>query len=112
MNVIKLKSGDELGWLVEQYGKTILQFSADWCGPCRRITPVVKDKIQELNDPRIGYIYIDIDEHERIASAFQISSIPHFIIYDNKTDTITLPYKGSDTNELVSYCNQSGIAFK
>lgn len=108
----KLKSGDNLGWLVEQYDKTIIQFSADWCGPCRRVTPVVQDKIKELNDPRVGYIYIDIDEHKSIAKAFQISTIPHFIIYDKKTDTITLPFKGSDTTGLVSYCNQSGIGFK
>mgnify|MGYP003688748479 CR=1 FL=1 len=112
MSVVKLKSGDNLGYLVEQYDKTLIQFSADWCGPCRRVTPVVKEKLQELNDPRVGYVYIDIDEHERIAKAFQISTIPHFIIYDKKTDTITLPYKGSDTNGLVSYCNKSGIGFK
>ena len=109
---LELKSGDDLGYLVEQYDKTIIQFSADWCGPCRRVTPLLKEKLQELNDTRIGYIYIDIDEHENIASAFQVSSIPHFIIYDKKSDTITLPYTGSDVDDLVSYCNQSGISFE
>lgn len=109
---VELKSEDDLGYLVEQHDKTILQFSADWCGPCRRVTPLVKEKLQELNDTRIGYIYIDIDKHESIASAFQVSSIPHFIIYDKESDTITLPYTGSDVDDLVSYCNQSGISFE
>lgn len=111
MSVIKLKSGDDLGYLVEQYDKTLIQFSADWCGPCRRVSPLLKEKYEELNDPTVGYIYIDIDEHDRVAKAFQISSIPHFIIYNKKLDSITLPYTSSDINGITSYCSEAGIGF-
>ena len=112
MSVIKLNSEDDLGYLVENYDKTLIQFSADWCGPCRRVSPVLEDKYKNLNDPLIGYIYIDIDDHKRIAKAFQISSIPHFIIYNKNDDTITLPYTGSDINGITSYCSEAGIQFK
>lgn len=112
MSVIKLKSGDELGWIVEQYDKTLIQFSADWCGPCRRVSPVLEDKYKNLNDPTVGYIYIDIDEHKDISKAFQVTSVPHFIIYNKEKDTITLPYTSSNIDGIISYCSEADIQFK
>lgn len=59
----------------------LVQFSASWCGPCKKITPTVKKLVK--NTSNLTWAYIDIDENEDIANRFGISSVPLFLWYYN-----------------------------
>ena len=56
----------------------IIDFYADWCGPCRRLAPVLDELVAEY-DGRI-YIYkVNVDNEKEIASAFGITSLPTIV---------------------------------
>ena len=76
----------------------VLDFSAVWCGPCKRIYPV----LQQLSDqyPQVGFYKVDIDELQDVAQHFGIDSVPSFkFIYNNK---IVAEFSGADTQRLVN----------
>lgn len=58
-----------------------IQFSASWCGPCKRITPEIK-KLATKN-PYVRFIYVDVDKWDDIAGekGFQITQLPTFLFY-------------------------------
>jgi thioredoxin len=58
-------------------GKTpaIVDFYADWCGPCRRVAPIL-EKLAEEYDGRLSVYKINVDQEKELASAFQVRSIP------------------------------------
>jgi len=63
-------------------GKAVcVQFSAKWCGPCKRITPDIH-KLAEENKS-IQFYYIDVDEWEEIAGdgGFNVAQLPTFVFY-------------------------------
>ena len=67
-------------------GKAVcVQFSAKWCGPCKRITPDMH-KLAEENKT-IQFYYVDVDEWEEIAGegdgGFNVSQLPTFVFYKN-----------------------------
>jgi len=66
--------------MIPNEGKFLLQFSALWCGPCTALTPVLKKIATELD---VGLEKIDIDEHAKQASQFQIRSIPTVILFED-----------------------------
>ncbi len=59
----------------------LLDFYADWCGPCRMVSPIV-DEIAEEN-PQYLVGKINVDEEEELAGAFGVSSIPTLVVIKN-----------------------------
>jgi len=62
-------------WIYEGDRPCIIDFYADWCGPCRYVAPIMKELAAEYKDNVIFY-KIDVDNERELASVFGISSIP------------------------------------
>ena len=60
----------------------LVDFFADWCGPCQMLTPVLKQLAEEV-DGKYDIVKVDIDESEDIATELGITSIPTLITYKN-----------------------------
>ncbi len=53
----------------------VIDFYADWCGPCRRVAPIM-ERLAEEYDGRLVVYKINVDQEKELASAFQAKSIP------------------------------------
>ena len=56
----------------------LLDFYADWCGPCRMVSPIVDQIADERKDVMVGKI--NVDEEQELASAFGVFSIPCLVV--------------------------------
>jgi thioredoxin 1 len=71
------------GSIQPEHGKiTIVDFYADWCGPCRRMGPIL-EKIAEENS-NVVVQKVNIDKHPDLAKEYKATAIPHIIIYDKQ----------------------------
>ena len=61
--------------------KVIVDFNADWCGPCKMLRPVL-DEIAETNDD-IKIVSINIDFNEKLAREYNVFSIPCLVVMEN-----------------------------
>ena len=60
----------------------LVDFYADWCGPCNAMDPIVEELATELNEKaKVGKI--NVDENSDIAVEYNVMSIPTFIIFKN-----------------------------
>jgi thioredoxin 1 len=59
-------------------GTTIVDFWAEWCGPCKMVTPVLEEIAKENN---VRLLKINVDESKELASAFNLTSIPVIMLY-------------------------------
>lgn len=67
---------------VKNSDKTVLlDFYADWCGPCRMVSPIVGEIAEENPDILVGKI--NVDEQQELASAFGVMSIPTLVVLRN-----------------------------
>lgn len=60
----------------------LIDFYADWCGPCQVMSPVLKDVKSELGD-KVAIIKINVDKNQALAQKMQVRGVPTFIIYRN-----------------------------
>ncbi len=61
----------------------LLDFYADWCGPCRMLSPVISEIADERSDIKVGKI--NVDEQPELAAEFQVMSIPTLaVVKDGK----------------------------
>ena len=86
MKIIDVNSITELNNLFTQYKYTILKFSAEWCGPCKRIHPLFEKLSIEEKYNNICFISIDVDESRDICEKFQIEGMPTFILIENEKE--------------------------
>lgn len=63
-------------------GVTLVDFYADWCGPCRMLTPVLEKVAKEVRG-KASIAKLDVDSAQRVASTFQVTSIPTLILFQN-----------------------------
>ncbi len=60
----------------------LVDFWAEWCGPCRAVSPIV-DQIGEENADKITVVKVNVDEEPELAMKFGITGIPAFKLFEN-----------------------------
>jgi thioredoxin 1 len=60
--------------------KHVFYFTADWCGPCKKVRPIVENMIQEGFHIQV----IDVDIEKELVKNFEITSVPTFILFENE----------------------------
>ena len=60
----------------------LVDFWAEWCGPCRMIAPVLDD-LAESMDGKVQIAKLNVDENQEVAFKYQVSSIPTLILFKN-----------------------------
>lgn len=81
MASIKITSENFKDTVESSKKKVLLDFWADWCGPCKMVGPILEQISDERND--ILVCKINVDEEPELANTFQISSIPTLIVMEN-----------------------------
>lgn len=68
------------GDLIQSDTPVLVDFYADWCGPCKAMTPVIKEVAKET-EGRAKVIKVDIDKSVQAANAYQVQAVPTFIVF-------------------------------
>ena len=82
MSVLKLNSENFEQEVINESKTVLVDFYADWCGPCKIMAPVV-EKIAEEAGENVKICKINVDEASEIASKYGVMSIPTFIVFKN-----------------------------
>ena len=81
MSVFKITSENYKKEVLESDKKVLIDFYADWCGPCRMMSPIIEEISEELeNNIKVGKV--NVDENQELAMEYGVMSIPTLVIID------------------------------
>ncbi len=97
MSVIKINKENFASEVLNSNKPVLLDFYADWCGPCRMVGPIVSEIANERSDVKVGKI--NVEEQPELAAQFQVMSIPMLAVIKN----------GKLENQVVGYRSKEQI---
>ncbi|MDP8263798.1 MAG: thioredoxin [Candidatus Ancaeobacter aquaticus] len=68
--------------VMKNEGVVLVDFSAEWCGPCKKLLPTLEEISDEMAD-KIKVVHVDVDKCSDVAGKFGILSVPTLIIFKN-----------------------------
>lgn len=77
----KLNNHNFQNEIIENTGIALVDFYADWCGPCKMLSPIIDEIAEERTDITIGKV--NVDENNSLATKYNVMSIPTMIIFKN-----------------------------
>lgn len=93
MDIINTEKFNE----IRNNGKVVVDFFADWCGPCKMLGPVMEEVSKEYSD--ITFVKVNVDDEEDLAREFGIMSIPCVFMLDN----------GEVKNKFLGYIGKEAV---
>ncbi|SEQ35503.1 thioredoxin [Hyunsoonleella jejuensis] len=73
---------DNFNAIINSTTPVLIDFYADWCGPCKMLAPILKDVKKELGD-NIKIIKIDVDKNQPLAAVYQVRGVPTMLLFKN-----------------------------
>ena len=97
MEIIKANSQNFEEEVIKSEKTVLVDFYADWCGPCKMLSPII-DEVAEENDD-IKVVKVNVDDSQDLAMKYQVMSIPTLVVIKN----------GSEINRSVGLIDKAQI---
>lgn len=68
--------------IINQNKPVLVDFYAEWCGPCKMMTPILKQVKDNLGQ-RVSVIKIDVDKNQQLAAKYQVRGVPTLMLFKN-----------------------------
>ena len=95
MAIVKLNDNNFENEVIAKKGTALVDFYADWCGPCKMIAPIIEKIAEERSDIIIGKA--NIDDASELAARFGVMSIPTLIVFkDGKEAKRIIGYRAKE----------------
>ena len=76
----------------------LVDFWAEWCGPCKMVSPTVEDLAQEYNN-KVKFLKLNVDQNKEIAAKYEIFSIPTLMMF--KGDKVIGQHIGAASKDVL-----------
>lgn len=97
MEIIKVNSQNFEEEVIKSEKPVLIDFYADWCGPCKMLSPII-DEIAEENS-EIKVVKVNVDDSQDLAMKYQVMSIPTLVVIKN----------GEEANRSVGLIDKSQV---
>ena len=82
MSVLKFDEGNFEEEVLKANEKVLVDFYADWCGPCRMMSPIIDEIAEEMaGNVKVGKI--NVDNNQELAIKYDVMSIPTIMVFEN-----------------------------
>ena len=81
MSVFKFEEGNFEEEVLKSEGKVLVDFYADWCGPCKMMSPIIDEIAKELEGSvKVGKV--NVDNNQELAIKYDVMSIPTIMVFE------------------------------
>ena len=99
MSILKINQENYESEVLKSDKPVIIDFYADWCGPCKMMSPIIDEIAKEREDIKVGKV--NVDENQELAMEYGVMSIPTIVIIKNgETDNVFVGV--TDKNEILN----------
>lgn len=105
MEILKISEENFEQEVLNSDKPVLIDFYADWCGPCKQMAPIVEEVAKAVSD-NVKVVKVNVDEENDLAEQYGISSIPTLVFIKNG-EVVRNLVGMRDKDELVEYINNN-----